>query len=125
MNYLKALSPKGILIGLLAGYVIPFSVVKGIVWVAFSSGIESVFLSPTSGLLVTVVVLIACPFFGGYLAAKNSGELPVVNAVVTTIIGITLISSVVGIYSMVVHSIGATVALVFGYFGGGRVNVSN
>lgn len=90
MNYLKALSPKGVLIGLLAGYVIPFSIVKAIAWVAFASGIESVFLSPTSGLLVAVVVLIACPFFGGYLAAKHSKELPVVNAVVTTIIGITL-----------------------------------
>jgi hypothetical protein len=118
MDYLKGISPKAIAIGFVGGYCVPYVLLKGLGYVLYSLGVSQLFgLIP---LVIVALLTVLAPIASGYLGAKYSITLPLLNGMLATAIGVAAFFAVGQMGGAIIYAIVAVLAFVFGYVGAKR-----
>ena len=118
MDYLKGLSVKAIVYGVSLGYIAPLICLKILGPLMLSLGISQLFGAVP--LLISVALAIVAPLACGYIAAKNSTRLPIINGLAATSIGVTIFAIFSSFNGIIVYSIVILLAAIFGYTGAHR-----
>ena len=112
------ISLKGIGYGLLFAYILPMAGIKALLYVLANIGIQNIFGGLAT--LLVVYLLVFAPLASGYLGAKNSESLPLLNGMAATILGVLFVilaGELNGLYIFIIFII---VSLTLGYIGSNR-----
>ena len=115
MEYIKSISIISILIAAIVGHAVPY-VGLIIFSIITDDGVQSI---SVSFVIVGVLFLIA-PIITGYLAAKYSKSLPVLNGMLATIVGIALYFTHGSFNFLWLAAIFILLSLLLGYLGARR-----
>ena len=118
MNYLKGISLKAIAIGFVGGYCVPYALVKGFGYILYSLGVRQLFgFIP---LVIVALITVLAPIASGYLGAKYSTKLPLLNGILATAVGVAAFFAVGQMGDPFIYIIVAMLAFAFGYVGAKR-----
>ena len=96
----------------------PYFLIKALAYILAYLGVSQ--LSGTLPLLIIVLIAIIAPLASGYLGARYSKSLPLVNGLAATSTGIVAFVVFAQPDSLLIYAIFAVLALIFGYFGARR-----
>lgn len=115
---MKGISLKAIAIGFVGGYCVPYVLLKGFGYILYSLGVSQLFgLIP---LVIVALITVLAPLASGYLGAKYSVALPLLNGMLATAVGVAAFFAVGQIGGAIIYVIVAVLAFVFGYAGAKR-----
>lgn len=115
MNYVNGISLKAIAIGFVGGYCVPYALVKGLSYVLYSLGVKQLFgFIP---LVILSLITVLAPLASGYLGAKYSIKLPLLNGMLATAVGVAAFFAVGQMGGAFIYIIVAVLAFALGYVG--------
>lgn len=118
MEYLKGISLKAIAIGFVGGYCVPYVLLKLLAYLLVALKIEQLFgLIP---LVVVILIVLVAPLASGYLGAKYSNTLPLLNGVLASAVGLAAFGVIGQMGSVVIYLIVITLAISLSYVGAKR-----
>ena len=91
MKYFRNISIKSLGIGILIGYIVPMLIIKTLVYVLYEAGYTNIF--GFFGLLILITPVIVSPLIASYLGAKYAKASPILNGLLSVILGIAFIST--------------------------------
>ena len=118
MSYWEGISIKAIAIGVAGGYGIPYILIKVFSYLLYIIGINQIF--GTVPLLMVVLMAGIAPLASGYLGAKHSNSLPVLNGILATVVGAVVLAASGQSETLYIPIIVLLLAMAFGYIGARR-----
>jgi len=118
MNYWNGISLKAIAIGFVGGYCVPYALVKGLGYLLYYLEVSQLFGFIPLAIVAFITVL--APLASGYLGAKYSIKLPLLNGMLATAVGVAAFFAVGQMGGVFIYIIVAVLASVFGYVGAKR-----
>jgi len=112
------ISLRGIGYGLLFAYILPMAGIKALLYVLANIGVQNIFGGLAT--LFVVYLLVFAPLASGYLGAKYSNSLPLLNGMIATITGVLFVILAGELNGLFIFLTFIVISLALGYVGSNR-----
>ena len=118
MSYWRGISFKAVFLGFAVGYFLPWAIVKTLLYLLLIFGVTE--LLGALPLFAVVYMAVMAPYFAGYIGARHSTTLPIINGILATATGLIAMYLSAGMIAPFVYPVIVTIALLLGYTGARR-----
>lgn len=115
MSYWDGISFKAIFLGFVGGSFVPYAVFKTAAYLLLIFGVTGLF--GALPLFMVVYIVLAAPFASGYLGARFSTALPIINGMLATAAGVAGVVILTKAMAAFLYPAIVAVALSLGYAG--------